>query len=118
MFKIKRFRKNVMKYNKIFLNKPEIVKENTNYYFTDLKNLIKEIDLHLDDISILLEKCCNFEKNLSTKPENAFWKYMQKIVDWFYDNLLYYMETLDGYRRFFKTSKSRVEQIELFHNKF
>ena len=117
MFKIERFRKSVMKYNEIFSNKPEIIKENTNYYLTDLKNLIKKIDLQLDDISIILEKCCNFEKDLSAKPENVFWNYIQRIVDWFYDNLLYSMETLDGYKRNFERFKFRVEQIKLFHNK-
>lgn len=117
MFKIKRFRKSVMKYNEIFSKKPEIVKENTNYYLTDLKNLIKKIDLQLDDISIILEKCCNFEKDLSAKPENVFWNYIQRIIDWFYDNLLYSMETLDVYKRIFERFKFRVEQIKLFHNK-
>ena len=35
MFKIKRFRKIVMKYKNMFSNSPEIIKQDTDYYIFD-----------------------------------------------------------------------------------
>ena len=37
MFKIKRFRQIVMKYDNIYSNRPEIIKQDTDYYIFDLK---------------------------------------------------------------------------------
>ena len=40
MFKVKRFRNLVMKYKTIYSDKPELVKQNADYYISNLHNLI------------------------------------------------------------------------------
>lgn len=116
MFKIKRFRKIVMKYKNIYSNSPEIIKQDTDYYILNLKNLIKIVNLKLEDAYLILEKICNIEANLSTKPTNIFWIYIQKITDSLYDKILYSIEELDSCRISFVKFKLRTEQIQIFHD--
>ena len=117
MFKIKRFRKIVMKYTLTFLNKPEIIKQNVDYYILDLQNLIKDVNLQLEKVYYIFEKICILEEKLSAKSNtNIFWKYIQKITDWFYDEILYSIEQLDFYRVTFAIFKLRAEQVNFFHN--
>lgn len=118
MFKIKRFRQIVMKYDNIYSNRPEIIKQDTDYYIFDLKNLIKDVNLQLEYASSFLEKICNIEANLSIKPKNVLRKFIQNIVDWFYDKILYYIEELGSCRSRFIGFKLRAEQVKIFHDNF
>lgn len=120
MFKIKRFRKIVVNYTNLYSDKPELLQRDIEYYISDLQNLIACIALHLEDAYSLLEKICILETSLSTKPSNIFWNFIQKIVDCFYDKVLYSIEELDSCRMHFVKFKLRAEQIRIlvFHDKF
>ena len=49
MFRIKRFRKVIMKYYEICLEKPEMIKQNPDLYIEDLQNLICSVNYYLFD---------------------------------------------------------------------
>ena len=118
MFKVKRFRKIVMKYKNMFSNSPEIIKQDTDYYIFDLENLIKDVNFQLEDVYFLLEKVCCMQVYLSTKTSSVFWNFIQKIVDYLYDKILYSMEELDTCRVSFAMFKVRAEQVKIFHDNF
>lgn len=112
MFKIKRFRKIVMKYAEIYATRPEVIKQDVDLYILDLKNLISLVNYQLENAYNFLEKICDIQSNLSTKPNNLFWSFIQSIVDYLYDNTLYSIEELDSCRSCFVTFKLRAEQIK------
>ena len=118
MFKIKRFRKIVMKYAEIYATSPEVIKQDVDLYILDLKNLISLVNYQLENAYNFLEKICDIQSNLSTKSNNLFWSFIQSIVDYLYDNTLYSIEELDSYRVCFIKYKSRAEQIKvlIFHD--
>ena len=118
MFKVKRFRKIVVKYAYIYSKKPEIIKQDTDYYIFDLKNLIKDVNFQLEDVYFLLEKVCCMQVYLFAKTSNVFWNFIQKIVDYLYDKILYSIEELDTCRVSFDMFKVRAEQVKLFHDNF
>lgn len=114
MFKIKRFRKLVMKYTNIYLNKPELIKQDVDYYISDFQNLIRSVNFQLENAYSILEKICNIEEFLSKKDSNIFWRFIQKIIDYLYDKILYSIEELDSCRVAFVTFKFRAEQVKIF----
>ena len=114
MFKIKRFRKLVMKYTNIYLDKPELIKQDVDYYISDLQNLIRNVNFQLEDAYSILEKICNVEDYLSKKNSNIFWNFIQKIADYLYDKILYSIEELDSFRVAFVIFKFRAEQVKIF----
>lgn len=118
MFKIKRFRKIVTRYENLYSNKPELIQQNTEYYISDLQILIKNVNSELENAYSIFQMICNITANLSTKPENIFWEFIRKIVDWFYDKALYSIEELDSCRIDFVRYKLRAEQVKIFRNKF
>ena len=89
MFKIKRFRKIVMNYTDLYSNSPELLQQDSDYYISDLENLIACINLYLEDAYTFLETICILEKNLSEKSNNIFWNSIQKIVDCLYSIIFY-----------------------------
>ena len=117
MFKIKRFRKIVMKYAEIYATSPEVIKQDVDLYISDLQNLIRCVNFQLEDSYFLLEKLCNMQVYLSTKSSNIFWKLVQNIVDLLYDKILYSIEGLDSCRISFVKFKLRAEQVKIFHDK-
>ena len=112
MFKIKRFRKIVMKYAEIYATSPEVIKQDVDLYILDLKNLISLVNYQLENAYNFLEKICDIQSNLSTKSNNLFWSFIQSIVDYLYDNILYSIEELDFCRSCFVNFKLRAEQIK------
>ena len=114
MFKVRRFRKFVMKYTIMYSEKPENVKQNSDFYIADLKNLIYSSNIQLEKAYSFLSKICNVEAYLSIKSMNIFWICVQKIVDWLYDKVLYSIEELDSCRISFLTFKFRAEQVKIF----
>ncbi len=72
MFKIKRFRKIVMNYTDLYSDSPELLKQDADYYIYDLQNLIKCVNVYLEDAYTFLETICILEKNLSEKSNNIF----------------------------------------------
>lgn len=117
MFKVKRFRNLVMKYKTIYSDKPELVKQNADYYISNLHNLIRNVNFQLEKAYSILEKICKFEDYLSQKNSNIFWKSIQEIADFLYDKVLFSIEELYSLRVDFANFKSRAEQVKFFHNK-
>ena len=103
-----------MKYTKICSDKPIIIKQNPDYYIDHLQHLIDDVDLQLYNAFIFLKNICNVEAKLSTKSMGIFWKFIQRIVDWLYDKVLYCIEELDSYRIAFVKLKLRAEQVKIF----
>ena len=118
MFKVKRFRKIVMKYGKIYSDSPELVRQNPDYYICALQNLIDDIDYELGFSGSIMRTLTIIEIKLHAKSMNIFWKFIQKITDVFYDNTLYSIEELDSFRRIFEKFKSKTEQVKIFHDNF
>lgn len=117
MFKIKRFRKIIMNYYKICSENPEVIKQNPDLYIEDLQNLICSVNYYLFDNFILLADIVNIESKLSTKSTNIFWKFLQKIVDWVYDETLYHCEELNSCRLDFVYLKVKIiKQINIHNN--
>ena len=114
MFKIKRFRRIVMNYTNIYSVKPELIKQDIDYYISDLQNLIRSVNFQLEDAYSILEKICNIEDYLSQKNSNIFWEFIHKLADCLYDKILYSIEELDSFRVAFVNFKFRAEQVKIF----
>ena len=68
MFKIKRFRKIVMKYAEIYATSPEVIKQDVDLYILDLKNLISLVNYQLENAYNFLEKICCWGSGLYLSP--------------------------------------------------
>ena len=90
------------------------IKQDIDYYISDLQNLIRNVNFQLEDAYSILEKICNVEDYLSQKNSNIFWNFIQKIADYLYDKILYSIEELDSFRVAFVIFKFRAEQVKIF----
>lgn len=118
MFKLRRFRKKILKYEYALIHYPQIIKNDIDFHVKSLSNLSNDIQDYMDKKSNNLSIFCNLESKLATIQSSTINKpflfILQIIVDWFYDNILYSIETASDYDYIINGLIKRCEQIKYF----